>query len=202
MTVAYIKNLESLPDIDKFPSSGNDFLKDIQDKAKKYILSDRQIEAAQRVWNKIEAARASGQTILSPWDENVKRFPKLGTEELHNTMRDVTNEFLWDLFSKAKRFVLSDKQIEAFKNAYQRESSFFTPPDKVAFDLLIRAVSLTPRGDWILNELGDYPHSHKIKTGIYTKIMDKAQHFRKSIFGHVFDPDKNSADYYIRRISG
>lgn len=202
MTAAYKKNLESLPNLDKFPSSGNDFLKDIQLKASKYLLSDRQIEAAQRVWDKIESARLSGQPIISPWDENVGRFPELATPEFQKILSNSTNEFLYDLFSKARRFALSDKQIEAFKNAYQRESNFYTPPDKAAFDLLINAVSMTPRGDWILNELGDYPYSNKVKMGIYTKIMEKAQHFRKSIFGHVFDPDQNNALYYIKRIGG
>lgn len=202
MTATYRKNLESLPDLDKFPSSGNDFLKDIQTKASKYLLSDRQIEAAQRVWDRIEVARLSGQPILSPWDENVKRFPELATQEFQNVIQNSTNEFLYDLYSKTKRFILSDKQIEAFKNAYQRESNFYTPSDKAAFDLLIRAVSMTPRGDWILNELGDYPYSHKIKMGIYNKIIEKAHHFRKSILGHIFDPEKTSALYYIKRIGG
>lgn len=200
MTAAYKKNLESLPDLDKFPSSGNDFLKDIQAKASKYLLSDRQIEAAQRAWDRIKAARLSGQPILSPWDENVKRFPELNNSDFYEIVRNSSNEFFYDLYSKAKRFVLSDKQIEAFKTVYQREGNFYTPPDKVAFDLLVRAVAATPRGDWILNELGDYPNSHKIKMGLYLKIIEKAHHFRKSIFGYVFNIDKNGALYYIKRI--
>jgi len=203
MTTVYKKNLESLPELDLFSSSNNDFLKDIQAKASKYLLSDRQVEAAQRAWDKIKVAKATGQTILSPWDENLKQLPELESNEFSSYLYSgYTNSFLTELYYRAKRYILSDKQIEMFKKIYKNEINFYTPADKVAFDLLIRAVSMTPRGDWILQELGDYYHSHKIKIGIYTKIIEKAHHFRKSIFGHIFDSNLNMARYYIKRIGG
>jgi len=200
MTAVYKKNLELLPELDQFPSSENDFLKDIQAKANKYLLSDRQIEAAQRAWDRIKTAQLSGQPILSPWDENVKRFPELNTANFREILQSSSNEFMFDLYSKARRFILSDKQIEALKTVYKRENNFYVPTDKQAFDLVIRAVALTPRGDWILRELGDYYNSHRIKMGIYTIIMEKVHHFRKSIFKNIFNSDLDKALYYIGRI--
>lgn len=57
----YELNKKKLPDLDKFPTSKKSFLHDIHYKASKYMLSDKQIAAAQKAWDQEQAGpKAAG----------------------------------------------------------------------------------------------------------------------------------------------
>jgi len=198
----YEKNKLQLPDLDEFASSGNSFLKDIAAKASVYNLSVNQVAAAQRAWAAIKADKEAGVVRANPWDENVKRFPEMATPHFDIFMSNSENEFLHDLYSKARKWTLSDKQMEAFRNAYLREQDFTTPPDMQAFLLMGRAVSLAMQSEWLHGEISMAASRGSVKTRAYQKLVEGSHKFRKSIFGHVFDTDIRAAKYYISKLEG
>ena len=54
----YDENKKALPDLDKFFDTKSSFLKDIWQRAKRWKLSDKQIEAAQKAWDRIVESRS------------------------------------------------------------------------------------------------------------------------------------------------
>lgn len=53
MTAVYELNKEKMPNLDKFADSTNTFLRDIAHKAQKWVMSDRQVWAANNAYDKI-----------------------------------------------------------------------------------------------------------------------------------------------------
>lgn len=194
MTDTYEVNKEKIPHLDEFENTKNKFLKDIHKKASVWILSDKQVWAANKAWENYETYGDK-----TPWEVNVERAPEL------NQMQGLEyNEFLFDIVDKAKRYVLSDKQLAAFQRAYKGHATRITPSDPEAFYMAGRAVSKAMQSSWIPDKLRIFKETGEIDKRTHDTIVEKADKYKKSIFGHLFDTKKYSRQEiqsYIRSIN-
>jgi len=73
----YELNKKKLPDLDKFPTSKKQFLHDIHYKASKYVLSDKQVAAAQRAWDQEHSPKVAGTGWKKFTDDQIEKLDTL-----------------------------------------------------------------------------------------------------------------------------
>lgn len=184
----YEKNKEKIPNLDDFKDSKNNFLSDIYKKASRYNLSDRQVAAANRAYDNLQAS--GGKT---PWEQNVEQWPEI--QDLKDNMSKIdsvqsikTSEIIHDMVFKASRYKLSEKQIEFLKKLY-KESQDFVQIDKEKMKRVLNFLSsCSPRSDFVFDAQAQLSQSEEdvMLRSIYNKIVSMAHKYRRCIFKRVF----------------
>jgi hypothetical protein len=109
-------NLKALPELPKFEKISNDFLRDIARKAEKWELSDRQIEAAKRAWDRIQ----NPPTMVKLNSEQAEMIIFLGDMVLSMQGR-YASEFVWELKTRVHNTgKLTEKQYKALMKTFTK----------------------------------------------------------------------------------
>lgn len=178
------ENKERLPNLEKFKDVKHPFLNDIYEKASKYNLTDRQVYAAQKAWDNIQAA--GGKT---PWEQNIEQYPRL--KYISDNLIKITNkisfgnmELVGDLVDKARKYKLSEKQINLLDTntrfASEELKKFNTNGLEKLVDILKKC---SPRSEFLYS----FPYDLKNLTmSDYNRIIKMAHKFRRCIWKKVF----------------
>jgi hypothetical protein len=195
MTI-YDQNKQAFPDLDQLKTANNTFLKDIYLKASKYLLSPRQISAAQAA---LAQEKAFGG--LTPYDVNKKAFPQIDAlKKLILTKNDWYNDFIDDVLNKANRYILSPKQISVLEKEYDKLSA---PKEELSDEQRIFYEALLHYFDRFSDRYSNngfiaQGYLLKIKNGEFNesdkKSMFKMVHkFKKSVFTFIFGDNSSSS---------
>lgn len=181
-------NKAKLPDLEKFKDVKHPFLNDIYRKADSYNLSDKQVYAAQKAWDNIQAA--GGKT---PWEQNVEQYPRI--EYIKNNLSDITSkisfgnmDFVVDLIEKAEKYKLSEKQINLLDTNTRfasEELNKFNPNGLER--LIVTLKKCSPRSDFLYtmpNELENMTMSD------YNRVIKMAHKFKRCVWKRVFGDKK------------
>lgn len=182
------ENKEKLPDLEKFKDVKHPFLNDIYRKASRYNLSDKQIYAAQKAWDNIQAA--GGKT---PWEQNVEQYPRI--QYIKDNLRDITNkisfgnmDFVVDLIEKAEKYKLSEKQInllDANTRFASKEMDIFNISG--IEKLLSTLKRCSPRSDFLYS----LPHGlENLTVSDYNRIIKTAHKFKRCVWKRIFGDKK------------
>ena len=182
----YEQNKLQVPQLDSFENSTNDFLKNIYETSKKYVLSDKQVAAANRA-----AERVLAPDYKDPWLENCSKID--GLRELGYDSID--SEFISTLYDNSKKYILSDKQamylqkfiddkrkvvILSYKEASaivsvcRKMTTFSDVASNFAHGYLAQTVQIAPGKDTY------------ISGNEYEALLRMANKYKKSIFAKNF----------------
>jgi predicted nucleic acid-binding protein len=171
----YDQNKQQLPDLDEFENAKNSILQDMWRNAHKYTLTNKQVAFAERLWDE----EKNGNSIYM---QNMVELPDLDKFE------HARNNILQDMWWKAKRYKLSDKQIDLARKLWNSEQlPQVELGDEMAKFLKWAAEMYLPSN--YHNNTGYYISSiiyPKMEQADYDKVMKAFYKYRKSVLKKVF----------------
>jgi hypothetical protein len=123
----YDQNKAKLPDLDLFPTTRNTFLQDIHRKAQRYKLTDKQVSAAQRAWDRMSAKKtAAAKVAIKLSDSDVETILYAIEQMIQMRGMYVGGDFLYDIRGRVKtKKTLSPKQYAAMIRSMTRYKKAF-----------------------------------------------------------------------------
>ena len=182
----YETNKLNVPKLDLFKDSTNEFLRNIYETAKKYVLSDKQVAAANRA-----AEKVFDPGYKDPWLENCAKID--GLRELGEDSID--SEFIAELYRNSKKYVLSDKQavyLQKFIDGKRKVVILSNKEAKAILTVCGRMTSFSDVASYFVHgalsmTIRSAPDKDTFITGNeYEALLRMGNKYKKSIFSTMF----------------
>lgn len=107
-------NKKALPDIEQFKDTRNSFLQDLYWKAKRYKLTDKQVAAAQRAWDRMTAKKTAAAKVAIKLSTSDVETILWSIEQMIQMRGRYGGEFWYDMRGRVQdKKTLSPKQYAA-----------------------------------------------------------------------------------------
>lgn len=171
----YESNKEKLPNLDSFENAENSILRDMWRNAKKYHLSDKQVNFANRLWDE----EKNGSQAYA---DNLIELPML------DKFKDARSEILRDFWWKAKKWKLSDKQLTFARKLWSAEQMPMIELSQEMVDFLTDAAEkylpnnyYTSTGSYVAGKIYT-----RMEQSDYDTVLAKFEKYKKSVLNKVF----------------